>query len=111
MDNSAVIERCAGFLNSMREISDPGHIACQIYARTPLTEPIAALADRVARGDVDRAPITLTLGSASDATFDVRGTHAYGTLATRDGNNFGAIALVLLTIALAVVALVLFRSN
>ena len=111
MDNSAVIERCAGFLNSMREISTPDTSRAR-STRAPLSlEPIAALADRVARGDVDRAPITLTLGSASDATFDVRGTHAYGTLATRDGNNFGAIALVLLTIALAVVALVLFRSN
>ena len=95
----------------MCEISAPENIACQIYTRSPLTETIASLADQIAKGDVNTAPITLTIGPAKHAGFDIRGTHAYGTLVTRPGSNFGAIALILLTIVLAVVAILLFRSN
>lgn len=111
MDNSDVFECCTGFLGSMSELSPPENIACQIYARTPLTEPVAALSDRVARGDIDTAPITLTLGAARDATFDVRGTHAYGTVATKSADNVGAIAVLLTTVVLAVIAVLIFRAK
>lgn len=111
MENSNVVDKCVGFLQSMQAISSPENIGCQIFARTPLTEPVASVAERVAKGDVDTSPITLTLGASKQPHFDVRGTHAYGTLACRSEHNFGAIALILITIVLAVVAVLLFRSS
>ena len=111
MDNSSVIDRCVGFLNSMSAIAAPDSIGCQIFARTPLTDPVVSLSDKLAKGDVNTAPITLTLGTAKHPQFDIRGTHAYGTLACRSEHNFGAIALILITIVLSVVAICILRSN
>lgn len=111
MDNSSVIDRCVGFLNSMSGIAAPDSIGCQIFARTPLTDPVALLSDKFAKGDVNIAPITLTLGTAKHPLFDIRGTHAYATLACRSDHNFGAIALILITIVLSVIAIFMFRSN
>lgn len=111
MDNSSVVDRCVGFLKSMSGIASPDNIGCQIFARTPLTEPVAFLTDKLAKGDVNTAPITLTLGTANHPRFDIRGTHAYGTLACRSEHNFGAIALILTTIVLTVMAILMFRSN
>lgn len=111
MDNSVVIERCKGFLTSMRDIAAPENIAYQIYAKTPLTEPILALSEQVATGAVATAPITLTLSTAKDATFDIRGTHAHGTLASRADGNYGAVAIILMTMIFAVLAILLFRSR
>lgn len=111
MENSNVIDKCVGFLRSMQVISSSENIGCQIFARTPLTEPVVSLADKVAAGDVNTSPITLTLGTSKHPHFDIRGTHAYGTIACRSEHNFGAIALLLITIVLAVVAIFMFRSN
>lgn len=111
MENSNVIDKCVGFLRSMQAISAPDNIGCQIFARTPLTEPVVSLADKIAAGDVNTSPITLTLGSSRHPHFDIRGTHAYATLACRSEHNFGAIALLLIIIVLTVVAIFMFRSN
>jgi len=111
MENVNVIDKCVGFLRSMHGIASPADIGCQIFARTPLTDPVVSLADKIAAGDVNTSPITLTLGTSRQPHFDIRGTHAYGTLACRSEHNFGAIALILITIVLTVVAILMFRSN
>lgn len=110
MDNDGVLERCEGFLMSMREISAPEHIAYQVTTQTPLTQPLLSLSDRVARGDVRTAPVTLTLGAGRTPSFEVRGTHAYGMLATRSASTLGPVVLVVATAVLALIAVLLFRA-
>ena len=111
MDNITVLDQCRSFLSSMSEIMVPENMACQIFARTPLTESLCSLSDRVAHADIKTAHSTLTLGSGKTAHFDIRGMHAYGTLAMQEEKNYGAIAIIVLTIVLALAAIVLFRSR
>jgi hypothetical protein len=111
MDNSNVVDKSIGFLRSMQAIASPENIGCQIFARNPLTDPIVSLAHEIADGDVNTSPITLTLGASKQPHFDIRGTHAYGTLACCSEHNFGAIALILITVVLSLAAICILRSN
>lgn len=111
MHQSDVIESCVGFLRSMSEIAPSESIGCQIYARDHITEPVCALADSIAAGAVDTAPITLTvaaIGKPLANSFELRGTHAYACIGQQRGQ--GAVLLVLLTIAVLFVAIMLMRS-
>lgn len=112
-DNDSVIGHCEAFLRSMGAITPPSSFGCQIHARVPATGALRSLAERCAHADVATAPVTLTVGTGTAASFDVRGTHALGTLVAKTGvhRNSGALVLVALTIVFAMLAILLLRAR
>lgn len=96
----------------MSPITHPENIGCQIFTRDATTERIWQTSTRCAKGDVKTAPVTLTVGSGRTPTFSIRGTHAFGILGFEHQSvNWGAVALVVLTITFAVVAIFMLRPT
>ena len=111
MENNSVLERCKEFLLCMKDITPREHIGVDIFARTPATEWLHSLSNKVAKGNAYNSPVTLTVGCGKIPSFDLRGTHAYGVIATENATNWGALAIIVLSVCLLLTAIALFRSN
>ena len=106
-NNGVVVARAKDFLNSMRFIVDPSDIGADL-CQHPDARSVADLCAKCARGVASDTPASLTLALGKEPTFDIKGAHAYGTLAENRG--LGSWLMVTLTIAVLMIAWVLCRK-
>lgn len=104
--NETVIELARQFVQGMRKITDYSDIGSDI-CKHPEVGSIVELCAECAKGNAAESPVSLTIACAPQATFNIEGTHAYGTLTGE--KRHGVWLMATLIAAILMVAFVLYR--
>ena len=105
-DNASVVARAASFIRHMSRIAEPSDIGVDLCEHESLGALASTCAD-AATGNPADTIVSLTLAPGPAADFNIKGSHAYGTLSTPKG--WGSWLMITLTVAVLLIALVLCR--
>ena len=78
--SNEVVKHAEKFLNCISKITHPSEIHFSAYTDQEPIERLCLNALEVAKGGEDTASASLTIASGDANTFQVKGTHAFGTI-------------------------------
>lgn len=102
-----VANRALQFITCMEQITNPSEFGFKSHLSTPPFDAIVNHARENATCDSKSAVATLTIAPGSQNTFEIRGTHALGTVASTFNTR---LPLLITTAILVIVAFLWLRQ-